>query len=102
MTRRTLTIGLVYAGIQGMRTTALQAVSSASYGMDDLPTWEVVARDGQILWRVCGAGLCVESCCGQRALADFEALCLSKGITPPRGGPSLPQRGPDVVGDPGV
>jgi hypothetical protein len=70
--------------------------------MSDLPTWEVVARGDQLLWRVCGGGLCVEETCGHRALAEFEALCRTHGIEPPRGGPSLPERGPSEVDEPGV
>ena len=70
--------------------------------MGELPTWEVVPRDGRLVWRVCGMGLCVEEPCGHRALAEFEALCRSQGIEPPRGGPSLPERGPSEVDEPGV
>jgi hypothetical protein len=70
--------------------------------MRDLPTWEVVIRNGQPIWRVCGAGVCVEAGSGSRALADFEALCRTHGIEPPRGGPSLPERGPSEVDEPGV
>ena len=68
----------------------------------DLPTIEVVPRGGQLLWRVCGLGLCVEECSGARAMQMFDALCLSRGIEPPRHGPSLPQRGPSEVDEPGV
>ena len=70
--------------------------------MGDLPTWEVVPRDGRLVWRVCGAGLCVEEPSGSRALAEFEALCRSHGIEPPRSGPTLPVRGPSEVDEPGV
>lgn len=70
--------------------------------MSDLPTWEVVPRDGQLWWRVCGAGICVEDTCGERAKSEFEALCRSMGVEPPRGGPSLPVSGPDLAGDPGL
>jgi hypothetical protein len=70
--------------------------------MSDLPTWEVVARNGQLWWRVCGGGICVEDTCGERARSEFEALCRSMGIEPPRGGPSLPERGPSEVDEPGV
>ena len=69
--------------------------------MDDLPTLEVVPRGGRLYWRVCGMGLCVEECSGERAQAEFEALCRSKGIEPPaRQGP--PRRGPSEVDEPGV
>jgi hypothetical protein len=70
--------------------------------MSDLPTWEVVARGGRVVWRVCGAGICVEDACGARAKAEFEALCVSMGIPLPRGGPVLPERGPCEVDEPGV
>lgn len=70
--------------------------------MGDLPTWEVVVRGDQLLWRVCSGGLCVEESSGSKALAEFEALCRSQGIEPPRGGPSLPERGPSEVDEPGV
>jgi hypothetical protein len=73
-------------------------------GMDtrSLPTIEVVPRGGRLLWRVCGMGMCVEECSGARAMQMFDALCLSRGIEPPRHGPSLPQRGPSEVDEPGV
>jgi hypothetical protein len=70
--------------------------------MNDLPTWEVVPRGGQLLWRVCGGGVCVEECSGERARSEWEALCRSRGIEPPRGGPLQPQRGPSEVDEPGV
>jgi|OM-RGC.v1.035014749 hypothetical protein len=70
--------------------------------MIDLPTWEVVPRGGQLLWRVCGGGMCVEACSGERAQAEWEALCRSHGIEPPRGGPEQPRRGPCEVDEPGV
>ena len=112
MTRRTLTLGLVATGIQAVRYVALQVISAAetaSYGTcavamssAEMPTWDVIPRGGQLLWRVCGCGLCVEACCGERALAEFEALCRSHGIEPPSYGHSLPQRGPSEVDEPGV
>jgi hypothetical protein len=68
----------------------------------DLPTWEVVPRGGQLVWRVCGMGMCVEECSGARAAEEFDALCRSRGIEPPRHGPTLPRRGPSEVDEPGV
>lgn len=70
--------------------------------MNELPTWEVVPRGGQLVWRVCGGGLCVEECSGSRAQARFESLCRSRGLALPRGGPSQPMRGPCEVDEPGV
>lgn len=70
--------------------------------MTDLPTWEVIPRGGQLVWRVCGCGLCIEDTCGQRALSEFEALCRSRGIEPPSAGPDQPRRGPSEVDEPGV
>ena len=67
-----------------------------------LPTIEAVQRGGQLMWRVCGMGLVVEECSGSRAWAEFEALCRSRGIEPPRGGPGQPRRGPSEVDEPGV
>lgn len=67
-----------------------------------LPTREVVIRDGQPVWRICGMGLCVEDRSGTRAAAEFDALCLSMGMQPPRHGPELPTRGPSEVDEPGV
>jgi hypothetical protein len=52
--------------------------------MADQPTLEVIPRDGRLYWRVCGMGICVEECSGERARAEFEALCRSKGMEPPR------------------
>ena len=71
--------------------------------MNDLPTWEVVPRGGQLVWRVCGPdGLCVEECSGNRAQVRFESECRSRGLSLPRGGPSQPMRGPCEVDEPGV
>lgn len=67
----------------------------------NLPTREVVVRNGQPIWRVCGQGLCVEDASGTRATSAFEALCLSRGITLPSG-PQRPCRGPSEVDEPGV
>lgn len=67
-----------------------------------LPTQEVVIRDGQPIWRVCGCGLCVEDASGTRAMAAFEALCISHGIEPPACGASMPCRGPSESTEPGV
>jgi len=68
----------------------------------DLPTIEAVQVGGQLKWRVCGLGMCVEECSGGKAWAEFEALCTSKGLPLPRGGPGQPRRGPSDVDEPGV
>lgn len=68
----------------------------------DLPTTEVVIRDGQPVWQVCGAGMCVEERSGRRAMDAFLALCASRGIVPPCTGPELPCRGPTESDEPGV
>ena len=71
--------------------------------MNELPTWEVVPRGGQLVWRVCGPdGLCVEDCSGVHAQARFDAECRSRGISLLRGGPSQPMRGPCEVDEPGT
>jgi hypothetical protein len=68
----------------------------------NLPTQEVVIRDGQPIWRVCGSGLCVEDPSGTRAMSAFKALCLSRGIEPLCMDPILPCRGPSECDEPGV
>lgn len=70
--------------------------------MTDLPTWEVVIRDGQPIWRVCGAGVCVEARSGVEAMDRLEALAMTRGVRLPRHGPTLPLRGPSEVDQPGV
>lgn len=65
------------------------------------PTVEVVIRNGQPIWQVCGAGLCVEEKSGSRAMDAFRALCCSRGITPPTGA-APPYRGPSEVDEPGL
>lgn len=67
-----------------------------------LPTTEVVIRDGQPVWRVCGGGLCVENQSGIRAMTTFRAMAVSHGIELPSSSPSLPWRGPSEVDEPGV
>ena len=67
-----------------------------------LPTQEVIIREGQLIWRVCGAGLCVENCSGTRAMAEFRSLCARHGIEPPTRGPHVPCRGPSESTEPGV
>jgi hypothetical protein len=67
-----------------------------------LPTQEVVIRDGQPVWRVCGAGLCVEDASGTRAMSAFRALCLSRGIEAPCIDPIMPCRGPFESDEAGV
>ena len=68
----------------------------------DLPTRELVIRDGQAIWRICGLGMCVEDPSGTRAAAEFEAMCRARGLEPPSCGPALPCRGPSEVDEPGV
>lgn len=63
--------------------------------MANMPTIEVVVRDGEPIWRVCAAGYCVEDRSGVRARELLDALCVSRGIEPPR-------RGPCEVDEPGV
>jgi hypothetical protein len=70
--------------------------------MSDLPTWEVVARGRQLMWRICWAGLCVEAINSTEAQAELSALCRRHGIRPPVYGLSLPERGPSEVDEPGV
>lgn len=80
---------------------ATYATRPAAMDTRRLPTREVVIRDGQPVWRICGMGICVEDTSGTRAAAEFDALCLSMGIDPPsRQG--LPERGPSEVDEPGV
>jgi hypothetical protein len=67
-----------------------------------LPTQEVVIRNGQPVWRVCGAGMCVEDASGIRAMSAYRALCSSHGIEPPCTDLSLPCRGPSECDEPGV
>jgi hypothetical protein len=64
-----------------------------------LPTREMVIRDGQPVWRVCGQGICIETGSGVRAQAELEALCVSMGLEP-AGEP--PRRGPSESDEPGV
>ena len=73
-------------------------------GMDarSMPTQEMVIRDGQPIWRVCGQGLCIEDASGIRAMTILRALCSSRGIELPSGGHQLPMRGPAEVDEPGV
>lgn len=68
----------------------------------DLPTRELVIRDGQAVWRICGLGMCVEDPSGTRAASEFEAMCRALGLEPPTCGPTLPCRGPSEVDEPGV
>lgn len=48
------------------------------------PMIEVVVEDGQPMWQVCGAGLCVRNKAGKRALEMFWALCQAKGLPVPQ------------------
>lgn len=68
----------------------------------NLPTREVVIRDGQPVWRICGQGICVEDRSGTRAEAEFLALCRSMGVEPPSSDQAPPRRGPSEVDEPGV
>jgi hypothetical protein len=67
-----------------------------------LPTQEVIIREGQPIWRVCGAGLCVEDRSGTKAMAAFQAECISQGIELPSSGLTMPCRGPSESTEPGV
>ena len=68
----------------------------------NLPTIEAIQRGRQLVWRVCGMGLCAEEFNSGRAWAKFEDLCRRRGIELPRGGPGQPCRGPSEVDEPGV
>jgi hypothetical protein len=73
-----------------------------SMDLRQLPTQEMIIRNGQPIWRVCGQGYCVEDASGTRAMAAFRALCSSRGIEAPCTGPVMPCRGPSEVDEPGV
>lgn len=62
-----------------------------------LPTQEVVIRDGQPIWRVCGDGICVEDASGTKAMETYKAL-----RQPPAIAPIAPCRGPSECDEPGV
>jgi len=66
-------------------------------------TREIVIRDGQPIWRVCSGGICVECASGTQAASVIDAFEASQGHGLTRH-PSLgkPERGPDMVPDPGV
>lgn len=82
--------------------TATYATRRVAMDSRQLPTREMVINaDGQPVWRICGMGLCLETGSGSTAQAEFEALCRSMGIEPPRG-PLEPTRGPSEVDEPGV
>lgn len=81
---------------------ATYATSTGRMDIRKLPTQEMIIRDGQAIWQVCGAGMCVEDASGTRAMATFRALCAGRGITPPCANPELPCRGPDESDEPGV
>lgn len=68
----------------------------------DMPTQELIIRNGQPIWRVCALGLCVEDASGVRAMSAFKALCQSRGITLPETGASMPFRAPSDVDESGV
>ena len=63
----------------------------------NLLTQEVVIRDGQPIWRVCGDGICVEHPSGTRAMEMYRAL-----RHPPAIDPIAPCRGPSECDEPGV
>jgi hypothetical protein len=67
-----------------------------------LPTTEVVIRDGQPVWRVCGQGVCVEDRSGTQALAAYNALCQAQGKPTTGCSGNAPCRGPCEVDEPGV
>jgi hypothetical protein len=93
-----------WQGLSGVMHRGCIDARQATYGMDirQLPTTEVVIRNGQPVWRVCGAGLCIEDQSGIRAMAAFRALCISRGLSPSCDGPELPCRGPSESDEPGV
>lgn len=64
---------------------------------------EIVIRAGQPIWRICTNDICVECASGTQAAAVIEAFEASHGLGVTRH-QSLgkPQRGPDMVPDPGV
>lgn len=64
---------------------------------------EVVIRNGEPVWRLCSGGICVECGSGTQAASIIAAFEASHGLPPVRH-QSLgrPQRGPDMVPDPGV
>lgn len=66
-------------------------------------TREIVIRDGQPIWRICTNDICVECASGTQAASVIEAFEASQGL-PPVHHQSLgrPERGPDMVPDPGV
>lgn len=64
---------------------------------------EVVIRDGEPVWRICSGGVCVECRSGTQAAAVITAFETSHGLPPVRREClGKPQRGPDMVPDPGV
>lgn len=75
--------------------------ATCNMGHRDLPTREVIVRDAQLLWRICGMGICVEHASGHLAQAEFNQQCRDRGIAVPRwNGP--PERGPSDVDEPGL
>lgn len=49
------------------------------------PDLHVVNVRGEPLWEVCGAGVCVRSRSGSRAVEMFLWLCRSRGLKVPGG-----------------
>lgn len=64
---------------------------------------EIVIRNGIPVWRVCTRDICVECGSGTQAASIIEAFEASHGLGITRH-ESLgrPERGPDMVPDPGV
>ena len=67
-----------------------------------LPTTEVIIRDGQPVWRVCGQGVCVEDRSGTQAMAAYRAKCRDLGMPSTVCSGNAPCRGPCEVDEPGV
>lgn len=63
----------------------------------------VIDEHGSPIWRICSGGICVECASGTQAASVIDAFEASQGHGLTRH-PSLgkPERGPDMVPDPGV
>jgi anaerobic selenocysteine-containing dehydrogenase len=67
----------------------------------DLPTAELVIRNGQPVWLIQGAGVQVQHSDRHTAAAAFIDECQRRGLQLPGGGVQ-PRRGPSEVDEPGV
>lgn len=74
--------------------------------MADYPTIEVVIRDGNPCYQVCGNGLCCHHRQAWQAIVMFEAQCVANGLPIPGGWTGRPSGmatvGPPPTPDPGV